>query len=108
MARRRPESAWPPAPQPPPICALCQRATPQLTEHHLIPRSQGRRRGLKVTALPTALLCAACHKFLHRNFSNAQLASDLQSIDALLEQENVRDFVAWIRRQPASRRVQVK
>jgi hypothetical protein len=81
---------------------------PQLTEHHLIPRSQGRRRGLKVTALPTVLLCPACHKFLHRTFSNAQLASELQSVDALLAQDSVRDFVAWVRRQPASRRVRVK
>ncbi|AWN24537.1 HNH endonuclease [Deinococcus irradiatisoli] len=79
-----------------------------MTEHHLIPRSQGRRRGVPVHELPTVLLCPACHKFLHKTFTNAELAGELSSVDALLEQEPVRRFVAWIRTQPATKSVRVR
>lgn len=108
MARRLPPSNWPPPPPATPVCGLCGRAAPLLTEHHLVPRSQGRRRGVKVTELPTALLCGPCHKFLHRTFSNAELAQDYSAIDTLLEHEDVRRFVAWISKQPASRSVRVR
>ncbi|PTA68228.1 HNH endonuclease [Deinococcus arcticus] len=108
MARRRAESAWPPPPRPPGRCALCGREVPQLTEHHLLPRSQGRRQGLKAAELPTAPLCPACHKFLHRTFTNAELARDYADLDALRAHEDVARFVAWIRKQPATRAVRVR
>lgn len=108
MARRRPESNWPPPPRAPEVCALCGRDTPVLTEHHLVPRSQGRRQGVRVRDLPTAPLCPACHKFLHRTFSNAELAGDYRSVDALLSDDRVQRFVAWIRTQPASKGVRVR
>lgn len=99
--------AWPPPPQEAPRCALCGRQAP-LTEHHLIPRSRGRRRGLAMGTLPTAPLCQACHNFLHRTFSNAQLEREYSSIAALREQEDVQRFVRWLRKQPASRAVRVR
>lgn len=79
-----------------------------LTEHHLVPKSQGRRQGVKIHALPTARLCPACHKFLHWTFSNAELAGDYSSVEALLGHEDVRRFVAWVRGQPASKAVRVR
>ncbi|AZI43714.1 HNH endonuclease [Deinococcus psychrotolerans] len=79
-----------------------------MTEHHLIPKSQGRRRGVKIHALPTVMLCGACHKFLHKTFSNAELAGELNSVDALLEQESVQRFVAWLSKQPATKGVKVR
>lgn len=90
------------------MCALCERPTPHLTEHHLIPRSQGRRRGLRAAELPTTLLCPACHKFLHRTYSNAQLGTELQSVDALRGQEDVRRFLAWVRRQPPGKGIRIR
>ena len=73
-----------------------------------MPRSQGRRQGLKVQTLPTARLCSPCHKFLHRTFTNAELAGEYASVDALLSHEDVRRFVAWLRTQPASKGVRVR
>ncbi|SMB91686.1 HNH endonuclease [Deinococcus hopiensis] len=108
MARRHPESNWPPPPREPERCGLCGRETPLLTEHHLVPRSQGRRQGVKMQDLPTVTLCPACHKFLHRTFSNAELAGEYHSVDALLEHEAVRRFVAWVRTQPASKGIRVR
>ena len=79
-----------------------------VSEHHLVPRSQGRRQGVKVQDLPTVSLCPACHKFLHRTFSNAELAGEYHSLDALLAHDAVRRFVAWLRTQPASKGVRVR
>lgn len=108
MARRRPESHWPPPPREPECCGLCGRQTPVLTEHHLVPRSQGRRQGVRVGDLPTTLLCPPCHKFLHRTFTNAELAGDYRTLDALLAHEAVRRFVAWVRTQPATKGIRVR
>ena len=108
MARRLPPSDWPPAPQPAPRCALCERETPVLTEHHLIPRSQGRRRGTPIHELPTVLLCPACHKFLHKTFSNVELATTYASVDALRQHEGVQNFLNWLRKQPPSKGVRVR
>lgn len=108
LARRRPESNWPPPPAPAPRCALCERETPLLTEHHLIPRSQGRRQGLRHADLPTAPLCAACHKFLHVTFSNAELAGEYASLEALLAHPDVQRFLKWIRKQPPTKQVRVR
>ena len=108
MARRLPLSDWPPAPQPEPRCDLCERATPLLTEHHLIPRSQGRRQGLRAAELPTADLCPACHKFLHATFSNAELAGEYADLTALRQHPEVGRFLAWVRRQPPTKAVRVR
>ncbi|WP_216323270.1 HNH endonuclease [Deinococcus aestuarii] len=108
MSRRRPESNWPPPPAEPERCGLCGRETPVLTEHHLVPKSQGRRQGVKIHELPTVPLCPACHKFLHRTFTNAELAGEYNSVDALLAHEDVQRFVAWVRKQPATKGVRVR
>lgn len=108
MARRLPPSDWPPPPREAPRCALCGRETPVLTEHHLIPRSQGRRRGVPIHELPTAALCPACHKFLHRTFTNAELAGEYASLGALLENADVQRFLNWLHKQPATKGVRVR
>ncbi|MFC4427493.1 HNH endonuclease [Deinococcus navajonensis] len=108
MAARRISTSWPPPPEPEPRCGLCQRAVPSLTEHHLIPRSQGRRRGMAVASLPTVMLCGPCHKFLHRTFTNAELASEYQDLEALRTHPDVQKFVAWLRKQPATKGVRVR
>lgn len=89
-------------------CQLCGRVVPRLTEHHLLPRSQGRRRGLSADQLPTAWLCSPCHKTLHRLFTNAELAQGYASLDALRAHEGVQRFVRWVRRQPGSKGVRVR
>lgn len=108
MARRYPPSNWPPPTRPDPTCALCGRAVPALTEHHLLPRSQGRRQGVRTADLPTTLLCRPCHSFLHRTFSNAELARDYQDIGALRAHPEVQRFVRWLRTQPATKGVRVR
>lgn len=110
MARRPSQSTWPaPRPESEPLtCALCQRETPVLTQHHLMPVLQGRRKGLKVQDLPTVGFCAACHEYVHSTFSNADLAGPYGSLEALSEHEGVIRFVKWVRKQPMTKAVKVK
>lgn len=107
MARNLPTS-WPPPPRAPDVCALCERAVPHLTQHHLVPRSQGRRRGVKVANLPTVMLCPPCHKFLHKTFTNAELASTYPTVEALRAHPDVARFLAWLCKQPPTRSVRVR
>lgn len=108
MARRAAPPSWPPPPAPAPTCALCGRAVPLLTEHHLVPRSRGRRRGLKPQELPTVALCRPCHSFVHRTFSNEELERGYATPQRLLEHDAVRRFVTWLRTQPATKGVRVR
>lgn len=89
-------------------CELCGREVKNLTVHHLVPKSQGKRRGLKSGELPTAMLCAACHRQLHVLFSNHELERRYHSIEELRRQENVQKFVAWIQKQDPNKRVRVR
>lgn len=90
------------------FCALCERETPTPTEHHLIPRSQGRRRGTKISDLPTTMLCPACHKYLHNTFSNAELAHAYHNIDALREHIGIQNFLKWLKKQPITKGIRIK
>ncbi|MDB5045368.1 MAG: hypothetical protein JWQ08_1418 [Deinococcus sp.] len=110
MARRNSESTWPePLPEAEPlVCALCGRETPTLTQHHLMPVLQGRRKGMKVQDLPTVGLCSACHGYVHSTFSNADLSGPYSTLEALSENEGVIKFVKWVKKQPVSKSVKVK
>lgn len=87
-----------------PICALCGRDVRALTEHHLVPRSKGK----KGQALPTVLICSACHRQLHVLFTNEELARDFNTLEKLRENEAVRRFVKWIRKQHPETYVRVR
>lgn len=89
-------------------CELCDRDVPATTEHHLVPKSVGRRRGKKVHELPTADLCHGCHKQLHALFDNRELAERLADIAALRNEPRVQSFLTWVRRQPAGRYIRVR
>lgn len=107
MARKRPETSWHVEPKPPEVCVLCGREAPNLTDHHLVPKSQGRRQGVKLGEIPTVKMCPACQGFLTKTFSNAELANDLNTVEALLAREEVQKFVKWVQKQPLSKGVRV-
>lgn len=78
-------------------CRLCGRELvpgPTIDEHHLIPKLKGGKRG------PTVMLHKICHRFLHATYTEAELARSLNTIEALLEQEAVQRFVAWVAKKP--------
>jgi hypothetical protein len=75
----------------PDTCSLCEREVARTTKHHLTPKSEG---GTEIVDL-----CLACHKTLHKFFTNRTLAKKLNTIDALRQTPEVRRYLAWVRKQ---------
>ncbi|MGD9000660.1 MAG: hypothetical protein PVF75_09615 [Granulosicoccaceae bacterium] len=88
-------------------CELCQREGVLLTRHHLIPRMQHRRRTTQRRFARDEMrqrvlyVCRPCHNHIHLLFSEKQLASEFNTLEALLTDTALREFVAWIARKPA-------
>jgi len=74
-------------------CALCGRPLGSRIEwHHVVPKSEGGR--------DTVPLHPICHRTIHASASNAELARLYPTLEALLEREDIRRFVAWIADKP--------
>lgn len=80
----------------PPRCPLCDRLIPpsEASRHHLIPKLKGGARG------PTVKLHRICHGKIHSVLSEAELARDFSSIDALRDHPEIARFVHWVRKRP--------
>lgn len=78
-------------------CELCLREYTDITVHHLTPKEMGG------TFLPTAKLCKPCHKQIHALYKNAELAVRLNSIQLLQQDDKIRKYLKWIRKQPSSK-----
>ena len=81
-------------------CGLCGRGftRPGLTKHHCRPKSRGGTSG------DVELICSQCHGMVHATFTNATLAAVYPSIVQLRAAPELTGFLAWVRRQPPSRR----
>lgn len=82
---------------PEPICALCLRPIPPgvpQSLHHLVPKLKGGRGG------PTVLLHHVCHKEIHAALSEAELARDFSTPEALRAHPRLARFAAWVARRP--------
>lgn len=86
-------------------CQLCDREMDSLTVHHLIPRQAVKRK--KAEAGPTADICHACHRQIHKLFDNNYLALHLNTIDKLKSEPNMQRFLAWVSKQDPHKRIKV-
>lgn len=77
-----------------PECPLCGRVIPesQQDKHHLIPRLKGGK--------TTQVMHRICHRQIHALFSEAELAQRYSTAEALLENEAIQKFVAWVKKKP--------
>ncbi len=86
-------------------CALCGR--PELTtRHHLFPRSLHRRLKRRKDARSQDLretvdLCSPCHIRIHQIFSEKELAGEYHSLERILADARVQDWLCWIRPKPS-------
>lgn len=85
-------------------CELCGREVGFLTEHHLIPRAEHRRKkkreALAQDFLNTVIeICAPCHKNIHANFTERELADEYNTFDKLRTSPAIAKFTAWVRKQ---------
>lgn len=75
-------------------CWLCARPLGKRLEwHHLRPKSRGGR--------DTVPLHPICHRTIHANFSNAELARIGENTEQLREEPAVARFLRWIAGKPA-------
>lgn len=83
-------------------CELCGRRR-RLTFHHLIPKTVHANKWFKKRFSPDEMrrglnLCRQCHSYLHRHFSEKELARTLNTREALLANDKVRRWVEWARK----------
>lgn len=81
----------------PPICPLCKRpipATAPQSLHHLIPKLKGGKKG------PTVLLHHICHKEIHATLTEAELARNYNTIEALSAHPRLEKFAKWVAKRP--------
>ncbi len=88
------------------VCALCDRNHLTLTTHHLIPRQQTKRK--KQETGPTIEICSPCHRQIHAQFTNKELAAEFNSIAKLKANKSMQKFLAWIRKQDPARHVRTR
>jgi 5-methylcytosine-specific restriction endonuclease McrA len=92
-------------------CELCGRPDTELTRHHLIPRARHKkgqiRRNFDKTELTgrLAMLCRACHKYVHTVLTERQLADEYNTVRQLLAHPEIAKFVCWIAKRPSGLRV---
>ncbi|WP_172121542.1 MULTISPECIES: restriction endonuclease [unclassified Devosia] len=75
------------------ICPLCERPIPpeaKSSRHHLTPRLKGG------THLGTVQLHQICHSAIHARFSETELASKLNDVEALRADRELAEFIAWV------------
>lgn len=95
-------------------CALCRRAVPRLTRHHLIPRTRHRNRQVRQRFSREEmqgrilLLCPACHEQVHACISEKELALRYNTLESLLAHPELRRFVEWLAQRPAAYRPRVR
>jgi hypothetical protein len=75
------------------LCPLCKRELDETADlHHLIPKTfKGKE---------TVLIHKVCHRKLHTVFSERDMMHYYHTIDRLLENEDVVNFVKWLQNKP--------
>lgn len=79
------------------VCPLCGRPIPagaKQSEHHLIPKLKGGKNG------PRVLLHQICHNEIHASLTEAELARNYATIDALQMHPRLAKFIKWVATKP--------
>ena len=77
-----------------------------LTIHHLIPRQYSKRKKLGIG--DTIDICSPCHRQIHSLFDNKTLAQQLNTIEALQNDPQMKKFLSWVKKQKHNKRIVVR
>ena len=75
-------------------CSLCKRplGIMNIDEHHLVPKTfKGRQ---------TVTLHKICHRKIHATFTERELLNYYNTIERLLEHEQIQKFIKWVAKKP--------
>ena len=76
-----------------PVCLLCQRVLAEpISKHHRIPLSQGG------TGEDYVFMHRICHSKVHSVFNEKEIARTYNSIEKILENEDIQKFVNWVKK----------
>ena len=76
-------------------CLLCKRDIEgRQSKHHLIPVLKGGKNGEQV------MLHKICHDKIHSVFTENELAKTYNTIEKILENEEIKSFVKWVSNKP--------
>ena len=78
------------------ICEICKRDVPDnyIEKHHLVPKS--RKHKSPKNDKPTMNVCVNCGDQIHILFTNKELSSKFNTIDALLASDKIQRWIDWI------------
>lgn len=83
-------------------CALCGREIPikkYAEKHHLTTRQRKRRKnGRKDPKSKTVIVCSPCGDQIHQLFTNKELRTKYNTIEALREDPRIQKWIEWIRK----------
>jgi hypothetical protein len=88
-------------------CSMCKRETPinLAEEHHLIPRSiASRNKYAKMPQLEkgkeTIRVCVSCGDQLHQLFTDKELGEDYNTLEKIVANKQVQNWIKWIGKKP--------
>lgn len=76
-------------------CPLCGREVPEVSDHHLTPKSRGGQETLPI--------CLDCHKSIHAFFTNKELEDKFNTVENLLGDEKFAKHIKWLSKQDPTR-----
>lgn len=53
-------------------------------------------------------ICPACHHQIHTLYDNTRLARELNCVERLKDEPDMRRFLSWVRKQDPGRRIKVR
>ncbi len=69
-----------------------------LHSHHAIPKSEARRKGMKLKYVPRIPVCEPCQTQIHCVFTNHELEKEYYTAERIRSHPEMKKFIEWIRK----------